>query len=218
MGCRGKLTLLQWVFVSNSPTAAPERRGGHLAPRARALPDGSVPPPPIARLFGFRLLSAEPGRALFELDTDLERQANPMGTLHGGIRCELADAELAEAAAAQGRFWDMHDRLFAGQDALDDDSLLRYAHELSLRTERVSDELTNHTHAERVESDRRSAIASGVTSTPTFFIDGMRYNGSVSLQKMLAAIRELHPDITLADIVPRTPRIPRVRWPRAEQP
>src|SRR5919108_1982600 len=80
-------------------------------------------------------------------------------------------AEVAEAAAAQGRFWDMHDRLFAGQAALDDDSLLRYARELSLQTERVSDELTHHTHAERVERDRRSAIASGATGTPTFFID-----------------------------------------------
>jgi len=50
-------------------------------------------------------------------------------------------AEVAEAAAAQGRFWDMHDRLFTGQDALDDNSLLRHASELSLDWERVREEL-----------------------------------------------------------------------------
>jgi protein-disulfide isomerase len=127
-------------------------------------------------------------------------------------------AEVAEAAAAQGRFWDMHDRLFAGQAALDDDSLLRFARELSLDTARVSDELTNHTYAERVEEDRRSAIASGATGTPTFFIDGSRYDGSVSLLKMLATIRELHPDLSIAETLPPSPRIPRIRWPREEQP
>jgi NhaA family Na+:H+ antiporter len=51
-------------------------------------------------------------------------------------------AEVAEAAAAQGRFWDMHDRLFTGQDALDDNSLLRHASELSLDWERVREELS----------------------------------------------------------------------------
>jgi protein-disulfide isomerase len=123
-------------------------------------------------------------------------------------------AEVAEAAAAQGRFWDMHDRLFARQDALDDESLVRYAHELSLDWKRVRDELTSHAHATRIERDLRSGIASGLASTPTFFIDGIRYEGSVSLPKMLAAIRELHPEIALVKTPPSAPRIPRVRWPR----
>src|SRR5262249_52798531 len=80
--------------------ATAERRGsGHLAAPVRALLDGSVPPPPVARLIGLRLLSAEPGRAVFELDTDLERHANPMGTLHGGILCDLADAAMGIAYA-----------------------------------------------------------------------------------------------------------------------
>jgi uncharacterized protein (TIGR00369 family) len=86
--------------VSNSLSAAAERQGSHLAPRARALLDGSVPPPPIARLIGFRPLSLAPGRAVFELDTDLDRQANPMGTLHGGILCDLADAAMGFAYAS----------------------------------------------------------------------------------------------------------------------
>jgi uncharacterized protein (TIGR00369 family) len=82
--------------VSNSP-AGIEPSGNRLAHRARALLDGTIPPPPITRLIGFRLLSVEPGRAVFELDTDLKQHANPMGTLHGGILCDLADAAMGFA-------------------------------------------------------------------------------------------------------------------------
>ena len=80
--------------------AAAERQGGQLAARVRALLDGRVPPPPVARLIGLRLLNAEPGHAVFELDTDLDRHANPMGTLHGGILCDLADAAMGFAYAS----------------------------------------------------------------------------------------------------------------------
>jgi uncharacterized protein (TIGR00369 family) len=78
--------------VSDSPTV---NRG--LADRTRGILDGSIPPPPIARLIGFRPLSVESGRAVFELDTDLDRHANPMGTLHGGILCDLTDAAMGFA-------------------------------------------------------------------------------------------------------------------------
>ena len=60
---------------------------------------GEVPPPPIARLLGFVLKSVEPGRAVFEMEAD-ERHHNPMGTLHGGIYCDLADAAMGYAYAA----------------------------------------------------------------------------------------------------------------------
>jgi uncharacterized protein (TIGR00369 family) len=60
---------------------------------------GELPPPPISRLVGFTLKSIEPGRAVFELDAD-ERHHNPMGTLHGGIYCDLADAAMGYAYAA----------------------------------------------------------------------------------------------------------------------
>jgi len=87
--------------VSNSPSAsAAPRANGRLAQWARALLDGSVPPPPIARLIGFRPVQVEPGRAVFELETDLTRHANPMGTLHGGILCDLADAAMGFAYAS----------------------------------------------------------------------------------------------------------------------
>src|ERR1700722_10450698 len=60
---------------------------------------GEVPPPPIGRLLGFVLKSIEPGRAIFEMEAD-EHHHNPMGTLHGGIYCDLADAAMGYAYAA----------------------------------------------------------------------------------------------------------------------
>ena len=60
---------------------------------------GEAPPPPIARLLGFALKSIEPGHAVFELEVD-ERYHNPMGTLHGGVYCDLADAAMGFAYAA----------------------------------------------------------------------------------------------------------------------
>lgn len=63
------------------------------------LARGEAPPPPIGRLLGFVLKSIEPGRAVFEMEID-ERHHNPMGTLHGGIYCDLADAAMGYAYAA----------------------------------------------------------------------------------------------------------------------
>jgi protein-disulfide isomerase len=126
-------------------------------------------------------------------------------------------AEVAEAAAEQGKFWAMHDTLFANQDALDDDSLVKYAADLSLDVDRVRRELSDQSHARRVTEDRASGLESGVNTTPTFFIDGRRYDGSVALRNMLAAIQELHPDLELADTAPTSLRIPRVRWPRTHK-
>jgi uncharacterized protein (TIGR00369 family) len=60
---------------------------------------GEAPPPPIGRLLGLVLKSIEPGRAVFEMEVD-ERHHNPLGTLHGGIYCDLADAAMGYAYAA----------------------------------------------------------------------------------------------------------------------
>ena len=108
----------------------------------------------------------------------------------------------------------MHDKLFANQNALDDASLLKYAADLGLDAERVGRELANHVHSRRVADDRLGGLASGVSGTPTFYIDGGRYDGSVGLRQMLAAIRELHPDLEIAGTALSHPRIPRVTWPR----
>jgi len=71
-----------------------------MSERAGAILDGRAPIPPIAQLIGFRLLGIEPGQAVFELQVDLSRHANPMGSLHGGILCDLADAAMGFAFAS----------------------------------------------------------------------------------------------------------------------
>src|SRR3954468_11522039 len=67
--------------------------------QAQKMLRGEEPPPPIGRLLGFRLTAIEPGRAVFEMAVD-ERHHNPMGTLHGGVYCDLADAAMGYAYAA----------------------------------------------------------------------------------------------------------------------
>src|SRR3954454_12610760 len=66
---------------------------------ARKVQRGEAPPSPIGRLLGFVLKEIEPGRAVFEMEAD-ERHHNPMGTLHGGVYCDLADAAMGYAYAA----------------------------------------------------------------------------------------------------------------------
>src|SRR5438067_446338 len=66
---------------------------------ARRTIHGEIPPPPIARLLGFVMKSVEPGRAVFAMEVD-ERHHNPMGTLHGGVYCDLADAAMGYAYGA----------------------------------------------------------------------------------------------------------------------
>jgi uncharacterized protein (TIGR00369 family) len=66
---------------------------------ARKMIAGELPPPPIGTLIGFRLVSIETGRAQFALDTD-RRHANPMGTLHGGVLCDIADSAMGMAYAS----------------------------------------------------------------------------------------------------------------------
>ena len=65
-----------------------------------AIIKGDVPPPPVARLIGFELISVKPGEAVVELQTTTEKHANPMGTVHGGILCDIADAAMGIAYAS----------------------------------------------------------------------------------------------------------------------
>jgi protein-disulfide isomerase len=99
-------------------------------------------------------------------------------------------AEAAEAAGAQGKFWDMHDYLFEHQQHLGDAELLLYGAEIGLNTERYNDELMREVYAGRVHADLMSGIRSGVSDTPTFFINGARHDGPVRLETLLAAVRE----------------------------
>lgn len=93
-------------------------------------------------------------------------------------------AEAAEAAAVQGKFWEMHDKLFANQDALDDEALVRYAGEIGLDVERFQRELHEHAYADRVREDFQSGIRSGANGTPTFFINGERYDGPWDVESL----------------------------------
>ncbi len=97
-------------------------------------------------------------------------------------------AETAEAAGAQGRFWEMHDYLFEHPLSLSNGSVLQYATYLGLDVDRFEREIAEHIYAERVRSDLRSGIASGVNGTPTFFINGIRHDGDWNLERLQAAI------------------------------
>ena len=97
-------------------------------------------------------------------------------------------AEAAEAAGAQGSFWQMHDLLFENQDALEDDDLVGYAAVLGLDTSRLINEVMAGVYSRRVREDFRSGVRSGVNGTPTLFINGIRYDGERGLEVMLAAL------------------------------
>ena len=98
-------------------------------------------------------------------------------------------AEAAEAAAAQGRFWEMHDLLLGHQDALRPQDLVRYAEELGLDVDRFADDLRRHTYAARIADDVDSADLSGVTGTPTFFINERRHYGAYDIATLSEAVR-----------------------------
>ncbi len=98
-------------------------------------------------------------------------------------------AEAAEAAAAQGAFWAMHDVLLADQDGLMPFDLRRHAQELGLDVSRFEDELHRRAYLERVTEDVASADASGVAGTPTFFINGSRHHGGYDVTTLAAAVR-----------------------------
>jgi hypothetical protein len=98
-------------------------------------------------------------------------------------------AEAAEAAAAQGAFWPMHDLLLDHQDQLRVVDLIRYAGELGLDQERFHNDVMQHPYADRVAENIESADQSGVSGTPTFFINGQRHYGAYDIATLTAAIR-----------------------------
>ena len=97
-------------------------------------------------------------------------------------------AETAEAAATQGKFWQMHDLLYENQRRLRDPDLRDYATRLALDVERFDKELADHVHAARVREDFMSGVRSGVNGTPTFYINGARHDDSYDVETMLAAL------------------------------
>jgi diadenylate cyclase len=111
----------------------------------------------------------------------------PLDSVHPRAR---RAAQAAEAAASQGRFWEMHDLLYENQDKHSEEDLMRYAAELGLDLRRFEEELANDNHAWRIEEDRRGGNRAGVNGTPGFFVNGIRYTGPIDVSGLLAAIEE----------------------------
>ncbi|AFY34055.1 DsbA family protein [Calothrix sp. PCC 7507] len=97
-------------------------------------------------------------------------------------------AEAAEIAAAQGKFWQMHNTLFECQTALSNGYLVEYAHQLGLNVPQFLRDMTNHIYVDQVAEDFQSGTNSGVNSTPTFFINGFRYKNKWDVESLLEAL------------------------------
>jgi protein-disulfide isomerase len=109
-------------------------------------------------------------------------------------------AEASEAAADQGAFWEIHDLLLAHQDELEPAHLMSYAEHLGLDVELFTTGLREHTAAARVAEDTDSADLSGVSGTPTFFIDGQRHYGAYDIITLSAAVESARSRIYPADL------------------
>jgi protein-disulfide isomerase len=103
-------------------------------------------------------------------------------------------AEAAEAGAAQGRFWETHDQLFENQKRLRNEDLHRYAEELGLDVERFDQDLAGHIYADRIHDDFLGGVRSGVNGTPTFYINGARYDGPYEADDLVAALEQAAPE------------------------
>ena len=101
-------------------------------------------------------------------------------------------AEAAEVVASQDKFWQMHDYLFEHQKKLDDNHLLQYAGELGLDIDKFKKEVSEHTYAPLIEESLKSGIDSGVKGTPTFFVNGERYEDSWDLEIFSNFLRTLN--------------------------
>jgi Na+/H+ antiporter NhaA/predicted DsbA family dithiol-disulfide isomerase len=121
----------------------------------------------------------------------------PLSDVHP--HAQLA-AETAEAAADQSAFWEMHDLLLTHQDALQPSDLVRYAEQLGLDVERFSDQLRRHAGASRVAEDVDSADLSGVSGTPTFFVNGRRHYGAYDVATLSGAVRAAGARAALATV------------------
>ena len=102
-------------------------------------------------------------------------------------------AEASEAADAQGQFWAMYDLLFEYQEALEESDLYAYAESLDLDVARFERELVGRVHEQRVDRDVRSGRRSGVSGTPTFFINGLRHANEETLERVILDMSERRP-------------------------
>jgi len=97
-------------------------------------------------------------------------------------------AEAAEAAGAQNQFWEMHETLLANQDALGSSNLAEYAGQLGIESTWFDEVMAARTFEKRVREDFTSGVRSGVNGTPTFFVNGVRHDGALSLASLTDAV------------------------------
>jgi protein-disulfide isomerase len=109
----------------------------------------------------------------------------PLSDVHANAQMA---AEAAEAAGAQGSYWGMHDVLFENQQALEDPHLLVYAKALGLDLRQFAADLDSHAHLPKVREDFFSGVRSGVSGTPTFFVNGVRHDGPWDLASLVGAL------------------------------
>jgi protein-disulfide isomerase len=113
----------------------------------------------------------------------------PQTRLH---HCAQHSAEVAEAAADRGRFWALHDILYEHQEALADDDLVGYAEDVGLEAAWIRAILHVHARAARVQRDFLSGVQSGVSGTPTFFINEQRYDGGIDVASLVVAMQDTY--------------------------
>lgn len=171
------------VTLSGPITSADHIRGDPGAP-VTLVEFGEFECPHCGRAYHAikQLLERAPGEVRFVFRHFARDEVHPLSE---------RSAQAAEAAGAQGRFWDMHDFLFEHQHELEFEDLIRHAEDLGLDAERFGREVYGRTHLERVRAHLKSGLASGVTETPTFFIDGIRYTGSYETHDLLVAVRDV---------------------------
>ena len=97
-------------------------------------------------------------------------------------------AEAAESAGAQGRFWEMHDLLFAHQDQLTFEAVRHFARRIGIEGERFDHDMMSHRYRNEVQRDFRRGVQDSVTDTPALFVNGRRYNGSHDRASILSAV------------------------------
>src|ERR1700747_712887 len=127
-----------------------------------------------------RMLDLYPGSILFAFPHFPIQQLPP--------HAEQA-AEAAEAAAAQGKFWEMYELLLRPSSSLDLDSLVSHARDLGLDIERFRREVTGRAYAAKIEADVREGFRNGVNATPKFYVDGERIDGKIPLEGLEDGIR-----------------------------
>jgi protein-disulfide isomerase len=111
----------------------------------------------------------------------------PLTTMHP--HAELA-AEAAEAAGSQGKFWRMHDMLYANQQQLEGPRLLAYAAAIGLDVNRFGNEVAGHVYLPKINEDFISGVRSGVNGTPTFYINGVRHDGGWDYASLMSALQQ----------------------------